>query len=675
MRSGTVATVEPDVPLPSPPASPLSARLCDAALMAFALWTLCCHAVVAAGRGLMALLLLYAVVLTAAVVLWLRWRPRSVEAMPAAAPDAAAPVPPLVRVAALIAGATAVLLFAVRRDVLQLWWSAVVVLVPAAVAVAYREATRIPTPARGRSAEIRLWLLAAVAVALTMVSHRPDVDDAFYINAAVTTADAPGQALLSLDGMHGIPGLPLYLPVYRVHSFELLNGALSYLTGIPVIYCFHWLSAVAAALLAPLAWATLFRILTPRQWLASVATLAVVLIAAGETHRWYGNFAFVRLWQGKAIFLTVVAPLLYAYALRFAARPNLRDWAMLAAAQIAAVGCTSSALWAAPVAAGTALCCAVRPSIRGLRTVLLGMLASAYVLGAAWVVRISIAEIISIRATPAQQAALSGPALASALVVVLGDARLLIFAVAALLMAWVFAPPGLGRRFAVGAPLIMMLGLLNPYVAARVIANVTGPAFWRTMWALPVPILMTMVLAAPLYREGPRPATRRALWIGLLAAFALLIPQYGGLSPQNFVRLGWPALKVPDAEYRWAAAVNQSVPRGSHVLVPTDVGAWVVTFHHNVFPVVVRTYLHSAAGALTHEEVLQRNAMQRFVDKPKLIKATPQQFRDGLDRFAVRAVCLRNTPAAATARAILEQASFRQAQRDEDYELWVRTER
>ena len=386
---------------------------------------------------------------------------------------------------------------------------------------------------------------------LTLVSHRPDVDDAFYMNAAVSTADAPGQALLSLDGMHGIAGLPLYLPVYRVHSFELLNGALSYLTGIPVIYCFHWLSAAAAALLAPLAWATLFRILTPRQWLASVATLALVLIAAGETHRWYGNFAFVRLWQGKAIFLTVVAPLLYAYALRFAARPNLRDWAMLAAAQIAAVGCTSSALWAAPVAAGTALCCAVRPSIRGLRTVVLGTLASAYVLGAAWMVRSNVVEIISMNVgvTRARRAALSGPALENALSVVLGDARLLIFAVGALLTAWVFAPPGLGRRFAVGAPLIMMLGLLNPYVAARVIANVTGPAFWRTMWALPVPILMTMVLAAPLYLEGrARPATRRALWVALLAAFALLIPQYSGLSAAE-LRPPWLAgLKVPEVD-------------------------------------------------------------------------------------------------------------------------------
>ena len=678
MRSATVAMVEPagrdqvgGAPAPS------SERVCDVALVAFALWTICCHAVVAAGRGLWALLALFGLVSTIAIGLWLRSRRSSLApaATSVAAPDSPVAAPPVLRIAALLAGAVVAFRFAIGRDVIGLWWSAVILLALAAVVVGAREATAIPTPERSPSWEIRLWLLAAASVVLTLISHRPDVDDAFYMNVAVNTADVPGPALLRFDAMHGIPGLPLYLPVYRVHSYELLNGALSYLTGIPVIYCFHWLSAAVAALLAPLAWATLFRILTPRQWLASVATLAVVLIAAGETHRWYGNFAIVRLWQGKAIFLSVVAPLLYAYALRFAAHASLRGWAMLAAAQIAAIGCTSSALWAAPVLAGTALCCGVRPSITGLKTVLLGVLSSAYVLAAGWLVRESVERIIAPMNGAPRQVGPSAPALESALTVVLGDSRLLIFAVLALLTAWVFAPPGLGRRFAVGAPLIMLGGLLNPYFSSRVIGNVTGPAYWRLMWAVPIPILMTLVLVAPLTLVvRPRPAMPRALWLVLLAAFALVIPQYGGLSQRNFVRLGWPALKVPRADYRWAALVNESVPPGSPVLVPTDVGAWVVTFHHHTFPLTVRNYLHTTKGVLGAEELTQRYAMQRFVNEPELIEATPQAFRDGLDRFAVRAVCLPSTAAAAAARSILEQAGFRQVQRDEDYELWVRRE-
>ena len=104
----------------------------------------------------------------------------------------------------------------------------------------------------------------------------------------------------------------------------------------------------------------------------------------GDAHRWYGNFAFVRIWQGKSIFLFVFLPLVYAYAVEFALRPTLRSWVLLAAAQIAALGCSSSAVWAAPAGALVAACCALRPTRAGLRRALLVGLASAYVLGMGW---------------------------------------------------------------------------------------------------------------------------------------------------------------------------------------------------------------------------------------------------------------------------------------------------
>jgi hypothetical protein len=546
-----------------------SDRLCDTSVIAVALWTVCAHAVVAAGRGLVALLVLYAVVLAAG--LWLRLRFAAVRrvsdpsrlAMP---PDSPGPTILIPRIAGLVAGVAVALSYAARRDVYHLWWSAVLLLGFAAVFVCFRDPTRISTVARSRSSEVLLWVVAAAGVALMLISHRPDADDAFYVNVAVAAADVPGRALLSVDTMHGIPGLPLHLPAYRVHSYELLNGALAYLSGIPAIYSFHWLSAAFAALLVPLAHAKLFRILSPQRWLATVVTLIFVLVAVGETHRWYGNFSFVRMWQGKAIFLFVFTPLVYAYALRFARRPNLRDWAMLAMAQIAAVGCTSSALWAAPAGAVMALCSAVRPSRDGLKTVVLGALASVYVFAAAWLVRRSlVGEVTGSLSQGGQHATpqLHGALVTNALVTVLGDSRLLIFGILALLTGWVFAPPGLGRRFALVFPLGVLLGLLNPSIADWVATNVTGSTYWRSMWALPLPIVMALMLTWPLHLGGglSRKGMRYAAWVVLLAAFALLVPRYNGLSGENGVRLTWPGLKVPDADYRWARAVNESVPR------------------------------------------------------------------------------------------------------------------
>ena len=90
-------------------------------------------------------------------------------------------------------------------------------------------------------------------LALALLAHRPDLDDAFYLNLAVAAVDQPQAALLAEDTLHGIAGLPVHHPVYRVHTWELWNALWSWLTGVPVIAMFHWVSASLAAALVPLA--------------------------------------------------------------------------------------------------------------------------------------------------------------------------------------------------------------------------------------------------------------------------------------------------------------------------------------------------------------------------------------------------------------------------------------
>ena len=175
----------------------------------------------------MALLVLFAVVLVAG--LWLRRKLPRPHRCRTRRPACCRPLGPplwLLRIGALVAGVAAALSFAARPDVIQLWWIAVIVLGFAAVAVCFTDATRTsPVRSASGASEILLWLLAATVVVVTLISHRPDTDDAFYVDVAVATADIPQLALLSVDTMHGIPDLPLHLPVYRVDSYELMNGA------------------------------------------------------------------------------------------------------------------------------------------------------------------------------------------------------------------------------------------------------------------------------------------------------------------------------------------------------------------------------------------------------------------------------------------------------------------
>jgi len=654
--------------------APVSERVCDSVVLAFALWTVCAHVVVAARGGLTALVVLYAVALTGAAMAWkLTWRRPTPHP-----PGLGVPLGPsrplrwndaLLSIAVVTASLVIMASFARRPDAVRLWWSALLLLGVFAAIILRRDAPDVSPPQSSRGLEGLLWLIAVACVVVTLVAHRPDADDAFYVNIAVTAVEAPGRPLLSGDTLVGIEGLPIYLPVYRVDSYELWNGALAYLTGIPPIYAFHWISAGIGALLAPLAYAKLFRVLTPRWWLWSVGVMVVILVVAGETHRWYGNFAFVRMWQGKAIFLSVALPLIYAYGLRFTVQPTMRGWILLGASQIAAIGCTSSALWVAPTSALLAVAAAFRPSPQSLKIATIGVLGSVYVVVQAVLVRARLADV---RTSWTPAGGDPGAQLLAAFVTTLGDSRLLLFGLGTLLVAGAVSAPGLARRFAVVCPLVLLVGLLNPYVTDWASMNVTGPSYWRSMWALPLPILMTLVFTSPLRVRPSRPLLGRLLCVGLVMAFALLVPRYSALSHTNGVQLGWPALKVPVVPYHWAAMINQSVPPGTPVAVPPAIDPWIGTFRPHAYPLVVRHYLWHQSG-VQPDEIHHRWWMQQALAAPELVDDAPQQFRENLDRFHVGAVCLANSPRADTARAILTGAGFRLTVREDDYELWVRS--
>ena len=164
-------------------------------------------------------------------------------------------------------------------------------------------------------------------------------------------ADFPRAPLLKFDALHGIPGLPILMSTYRFHSIEALYGAVSFLTGASVLTVSHLVSAPFWGFLAPLAWARLMRTLAPERWPWAVAAAVGFLLVDGSGHAGWGNVGFVRLFQGKAVFVTVLVPLTAAYALRFGEDPTPRRWLQLAAALVASAGLTGWALWAAPLTA------------------------------------------------------------------------------------------------------------------------------------------------------------------------------------------------------------------------------------------------------------------------------------------------------------------------------------
>jgi hypothetical protein len=533
--------------------------------------------------------------------------------------------------------------------------------------------------AHDRAPERVLWLLALVCVGLTLVAHRPDADDAFYVSLAVTAADRPDWPLMSSEPTLGLDDLPLHLAAYRVQSYEVWNAALSWLTGISAIRCFHQISASIAALWMPLALAGLFRILVPRRWLWATAATVIVLVAAGDVHRWYGNFSLVRLWQGKAIFVSACLPAIFTHALRFARQPTLSRGLLLTAGQVAAVGLTASALWAAPCAAGAAAV-AARPHLEDLRVLGLSLLSSVPNLAlAGWVKRSLADQVQAWQSDPSPLWAASfsawppGHLLGEALSTVLGEGVLRAAALLSLLVTWTVCRRGLCQRFVVIVPLLVSGTLLNPWAARWVTSNLTGPGYWRALWVLPIPILMALALTSPLELDPPSLGLVRRLATGLLlAAFALFVPALGGLSEDNDVRLQAPGLKVPEGAFRWAEMLNRSVPPGAVVVAPPEVALWVPTFHRPARPLSVRRYTRRLEAHLGPAEAARRDLLTQLVAGARG-PGDSAELAAGLAHYRVGAVCLGASGRRAELRRLLGSSGFSLYRMGLDYELWVRT--
>ncbi|MBW2287271.1 MAG: hypothetical protein JRG90_05545, partial [Deltaproteobacteria bacterium] len=86
----------------------------------------------------------------------------------------------------------------------MVWWSTIALLGFAAAAFLLAEQPVTAPAVHGRARELALWGMALICVVVALVVHRPDYDDAFYVNVAVAAADFPEHALLAGDTLLGV---------------------------------------------------------------------------------------------------------------------------------------------------------------------------------------------------------------------------------------------------------------------------------------------------------------------------------------------------------------------------------------------------------------------------------------------------------------------------------------
>ncbi len=681
-----------DTPVSGRPAwERLLSRICDVWLVSFALWTLLTNLAVRLALGLDDLIgLAAAVLLASSAVAW--WWRRRFSSPPAAAPAAGdrdtqeCVVAPGWRLASVCLAVAALGLRAVTGS-LTAYWSVALVAALAVCFMALSQRPRLPQPRDPRGAGVVLFALCLLSALAVAVAHRSDADDAFYVNLVVAAVDHPDAPLLANDTLHGVPDIAMSMPVFRVLSIEMLEAAIARLSGWSALTVAHLMIPPLFAFLMPLAYARLLRLLLPGRWIWALGCLMAFLFFVGEGELGYGDFALLRMQQGKSMLLHVALPLVIAHGLEFGLMPTRRRWLRLAAAQICAVGLSSTALWLAPAAAGLALVSAIPllpPIVHGggrrWATLAVGLGASLHPVYFVLSLRGETERVFREAVHQMEPLSWAGDRLLRwALDSVLGsgfDEKLALLTLIVVLGA---ATTTLFLRLAAVFVSCFLLLFWNPWVAPLLAAHATGPdTYFRVFWLLPLPVFVAAVLTAPLEIDfgGYRPPRRLRVALTLLLSFALLVLSPGAhtLSRTNQVRLDRPGWKLPRIPFEASREVSRQARPGELVLAPSGVSRWIPLIHRHPYPLMVRELhidlLHERLGG---EEVYRRVLLTRLVGGELRPRDAGELLDDAIERYPLAVVCL-GGPAVGwpELRRVLLESALEVRYRTSAYEVWAR---
>ncbi|HMI92243.1 MAG TPA: DUF6077 domain-containing protein [Polyangiales bacterium] len=594
----------------------------------------------------------------------------------------------------LVAVAVPVVLWLKLRSPWAEWYTVVAVSVLFAIIAALHRPTPAneaaqpvaPTPAPTADPRWLPWVVHGLAFGcalFTLAAFRPRTDDAFYVNMAVTIADYPDLALFSRDMIHG-PETP-YLawqemfPPYRVHSFESLAGQISYWTGIEAMAVLHFGLATFFGWLTPIAIGRALRLLAPRAWLLGlIATLSYYMIE-GSASRGFSNQAFVRLFNGKSALLTVGVPLLIVYGVRFAQKPSGPRFALLALAQIAGMGLSSTGIWLSPTVAGLAAFAAV-PSVRkALIALPLTVLSSAYVLGVGlWVRALMGAPAIGSAVTKGVPGKGSGPDAGLGLLgwvaePMLGHETTILATLALFGFAAAVAESAVVLRLFAAIGVFLFAVLANPWIAKQVAATITGKlTYERIFWLAPIPLglgIACSALYALLRRWLPR-VPAGALALAAVAGFLQVATETPVISRENMARIEWPPIlkEWPNA-LKTARAICARTEKGTAVLVPKTIAHSIAMLHDCGYPLIAEMRWMKAPL----KEERRRNNMEATISTAAPGETHLIAMGVGLDQYRIALVATgRAAWRERRTRAMLRRQGFERTEWVSAYQLWQR---
>lgn len=461
-----------------------------------------------------------------------------------------------------------------------------------------------------RSQWLTVGLCVVAMVALTLGVSRSDLDDAFYAAVASNTFSFPREPLMAGDPMSGELDWPLLFPSYRYSTSELLVAALARVGNWHPLDVYYVIWPSLMAVLAGIATFVLGRALLPRHWIAAGVFTLLAVVVMGEMHRAPANFSFVRIYQGKAVFVSLLLPLLYAGTYRLlTGEGGPREAWVLACCVLAAIGMTNFGMLAAPMAVGTAM----MSSAYAWRDIGWKRFAAAGVCAL-----ISLPYLLAVAASAQGSVLLQAPIETPWQVLrsVLGDHQ--IYLAGALLLSGPFLARDAATRWRLAVPIgALVLVYLNPFLSSWIATHVTTPpVYWRVTWTVPLLGGLGCGCALVWTRAAEtRGMSRYWIWAAVVVLLLLIALPFHTLRSNNGVSFGsWAQWKIPPSDLEVAQAAIASHQGEGRLLAPDEVAGVVSRMPHHPVLVNVREHYIALLGAsIPKEAVAQRQVLHSWL--------------------------------------------------------------
>ena len=432
---------------------------------------------------------------------------------------------------------------------------------------------------------VGLGTLILFGMVLVAITHRPDEDDAQYLNFVVTAMDFPFESLFSHSGLWQDSNVPLESPIYRFHTYELLIAVLSDVFSVNHKTVYYLILAPIFGGIAILVHWRLAQYLAPQYAFSVLLAWLVLVLVLGDSHREFGNFAFVRLYQGKGLLVTIGLPLCLLLGLQFAEFPSGRRGLPLGMAIIASAGLSSSALVTVPFVVAATLCGGLLGASRvAVARIITGGFAAGLFLCA-----IGLFLMASIKGGNEIQGVSLSPS-GNGLSTVLGEGILGILILVLFPSAPLFVAGFRRRRYAL-TTLIFVVVVLNPWSGDFLAKNFDKALEWRLFWSVPfmVSASISMVGLAALLAEKVIWLKRYVVLLIMLAAVLIFSGQWS-VSPGNRAVIAFPRFKVEPAFHMLAEEIVLRAPLRSTIYAPFWIAKWIPTFRVHPYPLIVRPH-------------------------------------------------------------------------------------